>query len=172
VSDQPIEREVLRGAIIESLRRQPQTQYLNLKAGVGVVLAERDLPVLKQGSGYPPTVRSADMRRFHEIIWQLINQNVLVQGINESNSDWPFMRLTEWGDDYVQQGGPDVYDPDGYLRDLASERKSTTLSSGISVRLSRLSERISRCGNRDARCSGRTSPSQTGRRSRLEGSSG
>jgi hypothetical protein len=42
--------------------------------------------------------------------------------LNSSNPDWPWLSLTEWGEAYVSEAGADVYDPDGYLRKLASDR--------------------------------------------------
>lgn len=116
MANEPIEREVLRGAMLESLRRQPPSQYVNFQHHVGAVLAERGLPV--QGSHGQSVLRGIDERRFRELLWQLINQGVLVQGMNSGNAQWPWLSLTEWGEEYVRDGGPDVYDPDGYLRDL------------------------------------------------------
>ncbi len=100
-----IEREVLRNAVLESLRRQPPQQYANLASHVAAVLAERGLPTeADRMQGYPPALRRVDERRFREIVWQLINQGILVQGLDAS------------------KGGADVYDPDGYLRELESNR--------------------------------------------------
>jgi hypothetical protein len=122
VTDEPIEREVLRGAMLESLREQAPSQYVNFQHNVAGVLAKRGLPVDGGVSGREPALRRIDERRFREIVWQLINQNVLVQGTDANNAQWPWLSLSEWGEEYVQAGGPDVYDPDGYLRDLANDR--------------------------------------------------
>jgi hypothetical protein len=122
MEEQAIEREVLRGAMLESLRREPPSQYVAFRNNVAKVLAERGLPVEGVAQGMEPTLRRLDDRRFREIMWQLINQGVLVQGIDASNDQWPFLSLSEWGEEYIQAGGPDVYDPDGYLRDLARDR--------------------------------------------------
>jgi hypothetical protein len=116
MANEPIEREVLRGAMLESLRRQPPSQYVNFQHYVAAVLAERGLPV--DGSHGQFVLRGIDERRFREILWQLINQGVLVQGLNSNNAQWPWLSLSEWGEEFVRDGGADVYDPDGYLRDL------------------------------------------------------
>lgn len=113
-----IERELLRSAMLESLRRQPPQQYVNFQHHVARVLADRGLPVEEQGYGREPALRRIDDRRFREILWQLINQGILVQGLDSSNPQWPFLSLTEWGEEYVKGGGADVYDPDGYLAAL------------------------------------------------------
>ena len=102
--------------MLESLRRQRPDQYVNFQHYVAQVLAERGLPV----DGHPqnPVLRRVDDRRFREILWQLLNQGLLVQGSDSSNPQWPFLSLTEWGEEYVKGDGADVYDPDGYLRAL------------------------------------------------------
>lgn len=118
-----IEREVLRGAILESLREQPPYQYVNFQNHVATVLARRGLPVDGGAHGLQPTLRRIDERRFREILWQLINQGILVQGLDASNQSWPWLSLSEWGEEYIQAGGPDVYDPDAYLRELARDHQ-------------------------------------------------
>jgi hypothetical protein len=79
------------------------------------------LPVEGGAHGYEPSIRRIDERRFREIVWELVIQGVLVIGLNASNPEWPWLSVSEWGEEYVREGGPDVYDPDGYLRDLASD---------------------------------------------------
>jgi hypothetical protein len=118
---QAIEREVLRSAILESLRREPPSQYVVFRNNVAKVLAERGLPVEAGAYGMEPTLRRLEDRRFREIMWQLINQGVLVQGIDASNDQWPWLSLSEWGEEYIQAGSANVYDSDGYLRDLARD---------------------------------------------------
>jgi hypothetical protein len=111
----PLERELLRSAMLESLRRQRPQQFVNFQHYVGVVLAERGFPV---EGGYQPTIRREDQRRFLEILFQFINQGVLVQAVDANNAGWPWLDLTEWGEQYVQGDGPDAYDPEGYLAAL------------------------------------------------------
>ena len=118
---EPIDREVLRSAMLESLRRQEPQQYVNFWHQVARVLEERRLPVQPPSYDRDPGLRRIDDRRFREILWELINRGVLVQGLDSSNPEWPFLSLTEWGEEYVKQGGPDAYDPDGYLRALDAD---------------------------------------------------
>lgn len=44
---------------------------------------------------------------------------MLVQGKDSSNEQVPFLSVTELGEDYLEHGGPDVYDPDGYVDQVA-----------------------------------------------------
>src|SRR4051812_27511607 len=114
-----IDREILRSAMLESLRREPPQQFINFQHHVGRVLAERRLPV--DGAHGDYVVRRLDERRFREILWDLINAGILVQGLNSSNPQWPWLSLTERGEDYVRSGGPDIYNPDGYMRTLEKD---------------------------------------------------
>ena len=116
----PIDRELLRSAMLASLERQPPQQYINFQHQVARVLVERGLPV-QESYGHEPALRRVDDRRFREILWQLINQGLLVQGVDSSNPQWPFLSLTEWGEEYVHATGADVYDPDGYLSALDAD---------------------------------------------------
>jgi hypothetical protein len=118
MSQAPIQGEVLRDAMLESLREREPTQYVNFKMHVAAVLQRRGLPVDGGMHGLDPQLRRIDERRFREIVWQLIIQGVLVQGMDASNEQWPWLSLSEWGQQYVQSDGADVYDPDGYLRAL------------------------------------------------------
>lgn len=118
--DQPIPRAVLRDAMLESLRLQAPGQFLTLKMNTAHVLSARGLPVIGGGHGQSE-LRRIDDRRFREILWSLINSGVLVQGTDSANAQWPFLSLTEAGEQFVKEGRVDVYDPDGYLRQLAAE---------------------------------------------------
>lgn len=114
-----IERESLRQAMLEALRTSGPQDYVTFQGKLAVVLKSRDFPVTSNSSGLPPSLRHQDQRRYRELIWSLINEGILVQGMNESNPQWPFLSLTEWGEEYVRSdSSPDVYDPEGYLRTL------------------------------------------------------
>jgi hypothetical protein len=111
----PLERELMRSAMLESLRRQPPQQFVNFQHHVAAVLAERGFPV---EGGHQPTILRQDERQFLEILFQFINQGILLQAVNSNNAGWPWLGLTQWGEQYVQGGEPDAYDPDGYLATL------------------------------------------------------
>jgi hypothetical protein len=116
-----IEREALREAMLESLRRWDPHQYEQLKRNTARVLRERGLPTAGDSRfAEDAQLRRVDDRRFRELMWSLINSGVLVQGMDSSNPQWPFMSITELGEDYLRHGGPDVYDPDGYVKQLSA----------------------------------------------------
>ncbi len=56
-----------------------------------------------------------------EVLWGLIIQGVLVPGTSDGNQGLPFIRLTKYGRDCIQQESIQPHDPDGYLRRLANE---------------------------------------------------
>jgi hypothetical protein len=84
--------------MLESLRRQAPQQFINFQHHVAAVLAERGF--LVEG-GSQPTIRRADQRQFLEILFQFINQGILVQALDANNAGWPWLGLTQWGEQYV-----------------------------------------------------------------------
>jgi hypothetical protein len=118
-SDDRIEREIMRQAMLQAARNQPPYQYLPFQNATALVLEGRGFPVQANLGG--PGLRPQDLRRFREILWSLIGQGILVQGYNEANDNWPFLGITEWGEEYLAaEPTPDIYDPDGYLRALSA----------------------------------------------------
>jgi hypothetical protein len=117
-----IEREILRSCILEALRREPGTQYINLQSATARVLVERGLPVRPGQHPQDPHLAQEDLRRFRELVWSLITQGVVTPGKDDNNQNWPWLSLTEWGEEYARGGPPDVYDPEGYLADLEAVR--------------------------------------------------
>ena len=97
--------------MLEALKREEPDQYLGFKRQTATVLRERGLPVIGDGAD----LRRIDNQRFREILWKLINSGILVPGKDSSNENWPFLSITEIGRDYLDKGGPDVYDPEGYV---------------------------------------------------------
>jgi len=53
-----------------------------------------------------------------QILWQLLVQNVVCWGRGDSNDNYPFFRLTEYGKGAVAKGKPQPYDPDGFLKEF------------------------------------------------------
>lgn len=62
---------------------------------------------------------SPDMERVRELVrqamWGLLAKGILVFGLNETNPNWPWYRLTEFGKDVVKATAPQPYDPDGFI---------------------------------------------------------
>jgi len=51
----------------------------------------------------------------------LIVQGVLVPGMNDTNPEWPFIRVTPYGERVLSAGASIPHDPDGYLLDLKTK---------------------------------------------------
>lgn len=118
-TEEAIDRVALREAMLESLRREEPQQYGGFKRNTATVLLERGLPVLGD-TAHGADLRRIDNQRFREILWKLINSGVLVPGKDSSNENWPFLSITEIGQDYLDKGGPDVYDPERYVGQVAT----------------------------------------------------
>lgn len=120
-----IESELMRSCILEALRREPKTQYVNLKLRTAVVAAERELPI-KHGTSigrivYGQTsLRLEDERRFRETVWALVIEGIIAQGSNEASPAWPFLSLSEYGEEYLADSAPTPYDPSDYFARLQS----------------------------------------------------
>lgn len=114
----PFEPEMMRACILDAFRRQPGTQYRNLQLAVAAVAHERGLPVAYRGS--PVLDDGRDIRRFRETVWALIIEGVLTVGMDDYNPSWPFLSLTEYGEECIRAGQITPHDPDGYLAALAS----------------------------------------------------
>jgi hypothetical protein len=56
----------------------------------------------------------------NQIIWDLIIDRVLTIGMDASNQEWPWLRLTEFGRSVVEQTTVTYYDPEGYGTTLDS----------------------------------------------------
>jgi hypothetical protein len=114
----PIEAELLRSCILDAFRRKPGTQYVNLDIDTARVAGERGLPIR---AGTEPHLELQDMRRFRETVWALIVEGIVVIGMDAYNDQWPWLSLTEYGEEVVSSGGSTPYDPDGYLAALAAQ---------------------------------------------------
>lgn len=110
-----IERELMRSAMLEALRRQPPQQFINFQHHVAAVLQERGLAV---EGGMQPTIRRDDDAQFLEILFELLHQGILIQAKNSNNAGWPWLGLTARGKQYLEDSDPDAHDPDGYLASL------------------------------------------------------
>jgi hypothetical protein len=114
-----IELELLRSCILEALRRTPGTQYRTLDIDTAAVARERGLPIRE---GRETHLEVQDMRRFRETLWALVVEGVVAIGMNDSNEQWPWLSLTEYGEEVVKGGPPTPYDPAGYFATLAEQK--------------------------------------------------
>jgi hypothetical protein len=114
--------ELMRSCVLEALRMGPPEQYTNLKIRTAGVAGQRGYPVEPQPHGRPPMLLREDERRFRETVQALIQEGVLVPGMDESNDHWPFLSLTEYGEEVVRAGRILPHDTEGYLSALAQDR--------------------------------------------------
>jgi hypothetical protein len=111
--------ELMRSCILEALKRSAPDQYVNLQYATAAVARERGYPVEQQPYGRPPMMFLDDQRRFREAVWALIIEGILVIGLDDNNNQWPFLSLSEYGQDVVKAGRILPHDTEGYLKALA-----------------------------------------------------
>ncbi len=77
------------------------TQYESLLTGVSEVFARRDggsQSRTYQGGGFfGPSLSANDRELFLEVFWTLFREGIITLGLNDSNREFPFFRMTEFG---------------------------------------------------------------------------
>jgi hypothetical protein len=53
--------------------------------------------------------------------------------MDSSNDQWPWLSVTELGEEYLRHRGPDVYDPDGYVDQLSTRYPADDVESRVSA---------------------------------------
>jgi hypothetical protein len=102
------------------------SQYQNLLIGVGEVFQRRESQpqqnagtVFGRGSTSPSP---KDCETFLEVFWSLFREGVITIGLNNSNREFPFFRLTGFGRAVVQNQQPYFFhDVDSYERVIKTE---------------------------------------------------
>jgi len=123
----PHSYEELRTAAFDILsgRVQPAydpSQYRHLSIGVAKALSERKGQQHYSGLGENSALESEDADIFLEVFWDLFRQGVITLGLNDSNPEFPFFRLTSLGKRIVD--GSDAYfvhDTSGYEARIKKE---------------------------------------------------
>lgn len=114
-------REVL-ALTLEQLGAHPQGQYATLTDAV--ITAAKNKGLLRTahqagGIRYVNSGRSGDEEHISELVreamWDCLTKRLIVFGMNGSNSNWPFYRVTEYGVGAVKSTTPQPYDPDGFM---------------------------------------------------------
>jgi hypothetical protein len=110
----------LKPLVLEAFKRSPQTQYLSLCNNVASIAVEKRFVTIPQGNSivYDGSfcLSGRDEDRVREIIWNLVVERVVTIGMNNSNTAWPWLSLTEYGIDVVNSTEPVPHDPTGYLK--------------------------------------------------------
>ena len=114
----------IRRAALETLRRQPSTQWRNFQHQFGQIAHELGFVeirgALRRGDpNFANRVSSAttaqDKERLREVFWALLVEGVVIPGINDANPEWPFFKVTEYGQQVLDEGEIIPHDPEGYL---------------------------------------------------------
>ena len=118
-----MQMEEARGFVFQALREGGWNQWGSLLSAVGLISARaRNVPIdqIRQfhGGGGSQYLNEQEKNLVREIVWSLIVQGILIPGLNDSNQGWPFLSLTEYGQQCVQEDRILPHDPDGYLRDF------------------------------------------------------
>lgn len=115
--------EEIRAAALDVLAGREQvpyepTQYGNISTGVAEVFARRERPPEQtRGSRQPFHLSAADREVFLEVFWDLFRQGIITLGLNDSNREFPFCRLSRLGQRLVDN--QDTY----FFHDVSSYTK-------------------------------------------------
>ncbi len=99
-----MDKATLRSTVFEILRKTPQTHFHAIENDVRRALE---------------TYERHDVLLLQEVLWDLLVQGVLAPGKNSLNLNLPFVHVTEYGAQCMDDGRTLAHDPDGYLRQLA-----------------------------------------------------
>ena len=115
-------REEARGVVLQALRKPGWKQFEELMIMVGEVKARG----LRPKQDEPPYI-TLDGRQYlergeralvNEIIWSFIVEGILSPGMDDSNLNLPFLRLTEYGSQCLREDRFVPHDPEGYLAEF------------------------------------------------------
>ena len=106
-----MDKATLRPYIFEILKKTPQTHFHAI---------ENDLRKLVED------YERHDVLTLQEILWELLVQGVLAPGKNSLNLNLPFVHLTDYGSQCLEDGRILAHDPDRYI-----ERLMETVGDGM-----------------------------------------
>ena len=95
----------LRPLVLEILRKTPQTH-----------LHAIETEIRRRTDDY----ERHDALALQEILWELLVQGVLAPGKNSLNLNLPFVHVTEFGAECLEDGSVVAHDPDGYVARLVA----------------------------------------------------
>ena len=98
-----MDKATLRPYIFEILKKTPQTHFHAI---------ENDLRKLVEN------YERHDVLTLQEILWELLVQGVLAPGKNSLNLNLPFVHLTDYGSQCLEDGRILAHDPDRYVERL------------------------------------------------------
>ena len=84
------------------------TQYQNLLIGVAQVFERREGGqggrAYQGGGTFGPSLSAEDRELFLEVFWTLFREGIITLGLNDSNREFPFFRITQFGSRMIAQG--------------------------------------------------------------------
>jgi hypothetical protein len=101
-----MDKASLRSLVLEILRKTPQTH-----------LHAIETEIRKRTDDY----ERHDVLTLQEILWDLLVQGVLAPGKNSLNLNLPFVHVTEFGANCLEDGAVLAHDPDGYVARLEGD---------------------------------------------------
>lgn len=101
-----MDKATLRPYVFEILKKTPQTHFHAI---------ENDLRRLVE------SYERHDVLTLQEILWELLVQGVLAPGKNSLNLNLPFVHLTEYGSQCLEDGRILARDPDRYIERLTEK---------------------------------------------------
>ena len=104
-----MDKTTLRPYVFEILKKTPQTHFHAI---------ENDLRRLVE------SYERHDVLTLQEVLWELLVQGVLAPGKNSLNLNLPFVHLTEYGAQCLDDGRILVHDPDHYIARLTETTDS------------------------------------------------
>jgi hypothetical protein len=124
-----IEYQTLRKLVLQALKKNPPTQFIEIINEVQRLAGEQNIFPTKEECQKDKTdyryyqnkqLNPIDELNVNQIVWDLIVDRVLALGCDKVNYEWPFLRLTKFGDSVVKEEQPTHYDPEGYSAILES----------------------------------------------------
>jgi hypothetical protein len=79
------------------------SQWVNLGYGVAEVIRRRDG---RAPDGQQPRLDGQDAELLRDVFWDLFRQGYITLGLNDSNPNWPFFRLSHFGKSTLAQQSP------------------------------------------------------------------
>lgn len=117
-----IPHTTLRELMLEALLEAPETQVVNLTNSIGELARRKNLVSQPSNQSYGNSNRrvlsDADELYLNQLIWDLIAERIITPGINTSNPNLPFLRMTDFGKSVASDSSTKYYDPDGYVARL------------------------------------------------------
>ncbi len=118
--------------ILEYLKSNYSGQFVQVVDGVVELAVNKNLikgrKLQHLGSEYRDFLEGTDKKDVPELIrqlmWRLLLQDIIVFGKDESNPNWPWYRVTGYGDKILQEQKMQPYDPDGFLREFRNDNST------------------------------------------------